>query len=111
MNPMNSGETSASSPVRPQPTPHDQAIGGADEAAAMQRKAKSLARRIEELDEIAGREAGRRPILSPVPGRRTAEELLEHNVTHSPPKPWCPIAPRHRAPEIHTRQSRKKFQT
>ena len=33
---------------------------------------------------------GRRPIVSPVPGRPTEQEVLEHNTTHSPPQAWCP---------------------
>ena len=90
MNPMNSGEGSASSPVRPQPTHTSHNAEEEDEAAVMQRRAEDLARRAEELEDIVVREAGRRPIVSPVPDRPTDEEVLEHNTTHSPPKPWCP---------------------
>ena len=87
---MNSGGASASSPVRPQPTQSNSNVVEEDEAAVMQRRAEDLARRVEELEDIVVREAGRRPVVSPVPDRPIDEEVLEHNVTHSPPKPWCP---------------------
>ena len=90
MNPMNSGEASASSPVRPQSTRTTRNNASDDEAVVMQRRAEDLARRVEELEEIIVREAGRRPIVSPVPERPTEEEVREHNTTHSPPQPWCP---------------------
>ena len=90
MNPMNSGENSASSPARPQFTQASRSSAGEDEAVVMQRRAEDLARRAEELEEIIVREAGRRPIVSPVPGRLTEEEVREHYTTHSPPQPWCP---------------------
>ena len=90
MNPMNSGETSAGSPARPQFTQPSHNSAGEDEAAVMQRRAEDLARRVEELEEIIVREVGRRPIVSPVPERPTDEEARERNATHPPPQPWCP---------------------
>ena len=51
---MNSGEASASSPVRPQPTQSSSNTEEEDEAAVMQRKAEDLARRVEELEEKLG---------------------------------------------------------
>ena len=56
----------------------------------MQERAQDLLRRITELEEKLVREEGRRPIVSPVPEKPTEEEVREHNVTHTPPKPWCP---------------------
>ena len=56
----------------------------------MQERADDLVRRITELEEKLVREEGRRPIVSPVPERPTDEEVAEHNLTHTPPKPWCP---------------------
>ena len=90
MNPMSSGETRASSPIRPQSTGATRSTASENEAVVMQRRAEDLARRVEELEEITVREAGRRPIVSPVPDRPTKEEVREHNATHSPPQPWCP---------------------
>ena len=52
MNPMSSGETSASSPVRPQPTRATRSNASEDEAVVMQRRAEDLARRVEEVEEI-----------------------------------------------------------
>ena len=54
------------------------------------KRADNLKKRIEELEDKIVREEGRRPIVSPVPERPTEAELKEHNVTHTPPKPWCP---------------------
>ena len=56
----------------------------------MTRRADDLVRRITELEEKIVREEGRKPITSPVPDRPTDKEVLDHNVTHTPPKPWCP---------------------
>ena len=97
MNPVNSGTSSASSPVRPsQPQsnnssdkPVAEGSGEEDEAAVMQREAEKLVRKEEDLEEIAVLQAGRRPIASPTPEGPTDAEVLEHN-THSPPQPWCP---------------------
>ena len=35
-------------------------------------------------------EPERKPRVVPAPQRPTAEEVLEHNVTHMPYRPWCP---------------------
>merc|ERR1739836_181639 len=56
----------------------------------MQERAEELVRRITELEDKLVREEGRRPIVSPVPNRPTEAEVREHNITHTPPKPWCP---------------------
>ena len=52
-------------------------------------RADDLMRRIGDLEEKLVREEGRRPVASPVPDRPTDEEVREHNITHTPPKPWC----------------------
>ena len=49
-----------------------------------------LRRRAKELENELEADKGRSPIVSPVPERPTDSEVLEHNVTHSPAKPWCP---------------------
>ena len=63
---------------------------GDSKEVEMAKKADDLVRRITELEDKLVREAGRRPVVSPVPERPTDEEVQEHNVTHTPPKPWCP---------------------
>ena len=46
--------------------------------------------RIEKMEERLESAKIRRPIVSPVPDRPTDAEVREHNVTHSPSRPWCP---------------------
>ena len=77
----------------------------------MQERAEDLMRRITELEEKLIREEGRRPIVSPVPHRPTDAEVQEHNVTHTPPQPWCPTALKEQAPTAHIEGKGKKCQT
>ena len=95
---MNSGRegTRNTRPVRPEadtkptrPSTVNMAAGS-DKGRDMEERAEELVRRITELEEKIIREEGRRPIVSPVPERPPEEELREHNVTHTPPKVWCP---------------------
>ena len=66
------------------------AVVGDKDKEELEKRAEDLVRRITELEDKLIREEGRRPIISPVPERPTDEEVLEHNVTHTPPKAWCP---------------------
>ena len=96
---MSPGSTGSNteSPVRPPQIAHtagklmangaEVSESGQDE---MTNRADDLLRRITELEDKLVREEGRRPIISPVPDKPTEEEVREHNVTHTPPKPWCP---------------------
>ena len=56
----------------------------------VEERAKQLEDRLKKLEEKITNGKDRRPIVSPVPERPTDAEVLEHNVTHSPAKPWCP---------------------
>ena len=89
------------SPVRPKADPdplyplnsgnREGGIGGVEEVEDdMVRRAEELTKRIEELEDQFVREEGRRVRVAPVPEKPTEEEVAEHNITHTPPKPWCP---------------------
>lgn len=66
------------------------AASGSGEVDEMVERVDKLLRRIEELEEQVNTDEGRRPIASFVPERPTEEEVKEHNLTHTPPAPWCP---------------------
>ena len=94
---LRSQGNSFGSPVRPPnteltlcPVKGSVAVVGDEGKDDMARRADDLVRRITELEEKLVREEGRRPIASPVLERPTDEEVNEHNITHTPPKPWCP---------------------
>lgn len=63
---------------------------------------------MEESEEKLTGGEGRRPIVSPVPERPTDAEVQEHNVTHSPAKPWCPHCLKGTACNDPHRQKRKE---
>ena len=82
-------------PVRPEQatnatTTTEEAEEGDEVKDELVKRAEELDKRIGELENKLVREEGRRPIVSPVPERPTELEVKEHNVTHTPPKPWCP---------------------
>ena len=101
------------SPVRPEhdakptyPLTTKEAAEGNEGQDDMERRAEELMKRITDLEDKLIREEGRRPIVSPVPNRPTEEEVREHNVTHTPPKAWCPyctLATTHRDPHLRER--------
>ena len=74
----------------------------------MEIRADRLHKRITELEDKLIREEGRRPIVSPVPERPTEEEVREHNVTHTPPKAWCPYCTMATAQRDPHRRERKE---
>lgn len=94
-------------PARPEhttcatPNTDDVAAEGGKVEDEMTKRADDLLRRLGEHLQNIVREEGRRTIVSLVPDRPTEEEIREHNVPHTPPKPWCPyctLATRHAHP-------------
>ena len=93
-------------------------LGHNDGAGDQKEDVGELKQRIKELEEVLtehweynnGKEDGSTPTLK-VPAKPTEKERLEHEVTHTPPRPWCKFcimgrgvrrAHRHNVPDTET---------